>query len=246
VLDPTQALEGSGDAVGESDAIVDQRAPSLDQAAQRAHGRALGLERAELVRMTKQQLQGDFCVGRIVLGATGGECIAVAGERRRLYGEQHEEVVLKQRGDDWAAGQLEADRNRCALEALAELLRPLANGRRAMLQDGALALVRAGGSESHVVLAVCPVDADERCELFLHGASILLQGELHDIEGALPKSIDQVRHGKRGDFVATLIDWRSRKILNLYAVKVSYFGLQTWGGSCGEPPLTLEECVWFP
>jgi len=40
-----------------------------------------------------------------------------------------------------------------------------------MLEDEALALVGAWNCQAHVVLTVCPVDADERSEIFLHAVS---------------------------------------------------------------------------
>ena len=97
-------LQGGGDTIGEPDAVLDQSASSLDEASQRPHGHALGLEAGELVRMAEEKLEGKLGVGGVVLGAAGGEGLAVAGEGLGLDGEEHEEVVLEERGDDRPLG----------------------------------------------------------------------------------------------------------------------------------------------
>jgi hypothetical protein len=42
-------LQGCREAIGDPDAILDEGAPSLDEASERPHGHALGLEAGELV-----------------------------------------------------------------------------------------------------------------------------------------------------------------------------------------------------
>jgi hypothetical protein len=46
-----------------------------------------------VLRMPKQELQREFGIGRIVLGSTR-RGVPIAGERCRLHGKEHEEVML--------------------------------------------------------------------------------------------------------------------------------------------------------
>jgi hypothetical protein len=81
--------------------------------------------------------------------------------------------MLEQRGDDRPLAELDANGDGCAPESGPELVGPIAEGRRGVGDDGALALGRAGSAKADVVLLVGPVDADERGERngFLHGES---------------------------------------------------------------------------
>ena len=117
-------LEREREAVGEPHAVLDEVAARLDEAAQRAHVWALVPQRRELLAVANEELEGDRGVGRVVLGAARGEGAAVLRERAGVDGEDDEDVVLEQRRDDRAVGELEADGDAAAGEALAELAGP--------------------------------------------------------------------------------------------------------------------------
>lgn len=51
-------LQGSREAIGDSDAVLHECASIFDEAAEGAHGSALGLEASELLWITQQQLEG--------------------------------------------------------------------------------------------------------------------------------------------------------------------------------------------
>jgi hypothetical protein len=79
--------------------------------------------------------------------------------------------VLQQGRDDRALGELQRDSDRSAAEALPELLRPFPNCRGTVHKNRALALLLTWDMKAHVVLLVCPIDANECREfvdLFLH------------------------------------------------------------------------------
>jgi precorrin-6B methylase 2 len=62
--------------------------------------------------MAQQEIERQFRVGRIVLGATRLERLTVLGERRRVNRKQREEVVLLQCSDDRPLGQFKGNRDR--------------------------------------------------------------------------------------------------------------------------------------
>jgi hypothetical protein len=93
-------LQSGGDAVGDPDALLNQGATRLDEAPERAHGHALGLEACELVGVSEQELEGELGIGGVVFGAARGEGRAVASEGLGLDGEEDEEVVLEQGRND--------------------------------------------------------------------------------------------------------------------------------------------------
>jgi hypothetical protein len=80
-------LQGSDEPVGDADATIDERAPRLDETAERSHGSALLLEPRELLRMAKQELEGELSVGRVILGAAGSKRVSVARQRAGLDGK---------------------------------------------------------------------------------------------------------------------------------------------------------------
>jgi hypothetical protein len=80
--------------------------------------------------------------------------------------------VLEEGRHDWAVGELETDGDAAAGEALAQLLGPVLDGLRAVLDHRELDGFGARDLQADIVLAVGPVDADECGELgdfFLHG-----------------------------------------------------------------------------
>ena len=101
--------------------------------------------------------------------ASVGSSLARLGVKARRYlrqrggldREQHEEVVLEQRRDDRALGELEADGDGSAAEALAQLCRPRPRWPPGGARGRALALLGARDPQANVVFLVGPVDADE-------------------------------------------------------------------------------------
>jgi hypothetical protein len=158
-------LESEGEAVGEPDAILDEIAAGLDQAAQGAHIGMLRSQGLELVAMAEEKIESDLSVGRIVLGATWSEGPSVLGQGAGVDREYDEEVVLEQGGDDRPMGQLNADGDAFAVEADAQRRCPGLDGHWPVLEDGELIAIRAGHGEADVVLRVGPVNADQGGEV---------------------------------------------------------------------------------
>jgi len=80
--------------------------------------------------------------------------------------------VLEERGHDGAVRELEAHGDSLAGESLAQLVSPLLDGFRSVLDDRGFDGFGAGHLETDVVLAVGPVNSDEGGEpgrFFLHG-----------------------------------------------------------------------------
>jgi hypothetical protein len=98
--------------------------------------------------MAEQELEGELGVGGVVLGAASGEGCAVASESFGLDGEQDEEVVLEERGDDRSLAELDANGDGSAAKSGAELVGPVAEGRWGVRDDGALALGGAGSAKA--------------------------------------------------------------------------------------------------
>ena len=121
--------------------------------------------------MAPEELEGDGCVCRIVLGAAGRERSAVLRERARVHREDHEDVVLEQGGDDGTLREFETHGDALASETITEPTSPVLDGLGAVLDDRELDGVGIRGLQADVVLAIGPVDTDERGEfrLFLHG-----------------------------------------------------------------------------
>ncbi len=62
--------------------------------------------------MVQQQIERQFRIGRIVLGPTRLECLAISGQRQRVDRKEHEEIILLQCGNNWPPGQFEGNRDR--------------------------------------------------------------------------------------------------------------------------------------
>jgi hypothetical protein len=71
--------------------------------------------------MSQQKLKRVLGVGGVVLRPARRERASVASERRRLHGEQHEDVVFEQRRDDRSLCELQANGDARTVEALAQL-----------------------------------------------------------------------------------------------------------------------------
>ena len=73
-------LERIGQTIGETRLVAHQLAAVLGQTEENAHAFALHLKRGEALRVADQQIQGEFGIGRIVLGAAGLEGFAIFGQ----------------------------------------------------------------------------------------------------------------------------------------------------------------------
>jgi len=165
-------LEGKGQAIGDSDAVLDQIAPGLDELPERPHVRSFAAQRLELVTVTEQQVQSDLGIGGIVLGTARGERAPVLGQCGGIDGEDDEEVVFQEGGDNRSLAELQTDRDRADGEALTKALCPFSDRQGLVIEYRRLGSVGASCRQGDIVLAVCPVDADERDEArrgLLHG-----------------------------------------------------------------------------
>jgi len=131
------AFQGAGESVGDGDASIAERSSQLDHSPEAAHVGTFGLQARELLGVPKQQLERELGVSGVVLCTTRGEGPPILGEHGGLNGEEHEDVVLEERGDDGALSELQGDGDGGATEPVAKLLSPLPDGDGAMLADRA-------------------------------------------------------------------------------------------------------------
>jgi hypothetical protein len=163
-------LEREGKAVGEADAILNEIPAGFDEAAQGAHVDGVAAQRLELVAVAKEDVESYLGIGGVILGATGNEGPTVLGECGWIDGEDDEEVVLEESRDDGPLGKLDADGDRLAVEAAAQICGPGGDGLGTVFEDGSLETINTRNTEANVVFLVCPVDADEGCKFGLvHG-----------------------------------------------------------------------------
>jgi hypothetical protein len=99
-------LEGPGQAMGQPDFVADHATAVFDEWRQGAPGGALGGERGELVVVFEQELDLECGVGRVVLRSAGGKRCAGLGQRERMDGKEHEEILLTPRRHDGPCMQL--------------------------------------------------------------------------------------------------------------------------------------------
>src|SRR5262249_21705189 len=90
-------LEGTGQTVRHAHRIADEAAAGLDAWFKRTQLWALRLERLQLVAMCEQEREWEFGVRGIILGAAGGESLAVPREGEGIDGAQDEARVFAQR-----------------------------------------------------------------------------------------------------------------------------------------------------
>ena len=154
-------LEGTGQAVRDTHLITNEAAARLDEWGQRAPLWALRLERLRLVAMFEQELELECGVRGIILGAAGGESLAVLCEGEGLDGEQDKERVLAQRGNKGPLIELQAYGDGVTAEALAQGTAPGIDGFRGMVEATGLACGGASGLETESRFGIGPVDADE-------------------------------------------------------------------------------------
>ena len=120
----------------------------------------------ELLGMPTEEIEGEFGVGGIILGARWNKRFTIAREHRRIDREQHEAVVLLQCIDERSLVEFQRDGDWTCAEALAQRVYPLIDRFGAMCQHEAFTCSCPFGQQTDVVLGIAPIDADtgsERC-----------------------------------------------------------------------------------
>jgi hypothetical protein len=159
-------FEGTGQAVGQTDFVADQATAVLDELRQGAHGGALGAERGELVAVFEEDLDLEFGIGGVIFGPARGKRFAVPGHGERIDGEEHEEIIVAQRGHDGSFLEFQAHRDGLSVEARAEGLDPGVNLFRTMFEAQKLTLCSASGLEADIVFRISPVEANKGRKCF--------------------------------------------------------------------------------
>ena len=95
--------------------------------------------------MFEQELDLEFGIGRVVFRSAGGKRFAVLGQRERIDGKEHEELILTQRRHDGPFIQLQAHGDGLSVEARAESVDPRVDRFRAMFEYEKLTALRTGG-----------------------------------------------------------------------------------------------------
>jgi hypothetical protein len=141
--------------------FADEAAAGLDELFERAHRRALGLKRFQLVTRFQEALELECGVRGIVLGAAGSASLTVPRQGKGGERDQDEEVVLAQRGDNGAFVELKAHGDRMAAEALAQGTDPGVDRFRGRVEDTGLACGGARGLEAESMCGIGPVDPNK-------------------------------------------------------------------------------------
>jgi hypothetical protein len=171
VLKPRQdvgkgVFQGTGQAVGQTDCVADQAPAMFDELRQGAHGGALGAERGELVAVCEEDLDLECGIGGSIFGPARGTRFAVPGHGERMDGEEHEEIIVAQRGHDGSFLEFQAHRDGLSVEARAQGLDPGVNLFRTMFEAQTLPLCSASGLEADIVLRISPVEANKGRKCF--------------------------------------------------------------------------------
>ena len=114
-------FEGVGQAIDEPAAVIDEVATVLNQALESAHGGPFAAQWGQAVEVMTEQVEGEEGILGVVLRSTGRECSTVLREHGWVDGEDDEEVVLEEGGDDGTAGELDADGDGPSTEAVLSL-----------------------------------------------------------------------------------------------------------------------------
>lgn len=85
VAEPAEDLrevpfQRASEPVRDGDAVIHERSSKLHHSSEAAHVCALGLQAGQPLGIPKQQLQGEFGVGWVVLCTTGDEGLPILGE----------------------------------------------------------------------------------------------------------------------------------------------------------------------
>src|ERR1039457_7666035 len=117
------------------------------------------MKRRKSFRMMRHKIEGSFCVGRVILGATGLKRDAIFGQRPWVDWKDHEEIVLLQRVDDWPLGQF---KRHCdgAAKALVQCHRPFVNAGNIMGNAVEFTLIGACSLKTNVMLGIAPVNTN--------------------------------------------------------------------------------------
>jgi hypothetical protein len=163
VLEPLEhlreiILQGTREAVGEPDFVVDHAAAVFDELVERAHRGALWLEWLERVAMGEEQLELEFGVGGVVFGPAGGEGFAIPRQGQRIEGKEDQKIILAQGGDQGPFVEFKADSNGVAVEPCAQCADPCLDGLGRVLECEALAFCGARSLETHIMVGIRPVD----------------------------------------------------------------------------------------
>jgi len=161
-------LEGPGQAGRETPRITNEAAAGRDALGQRAPLWALRLARLPLGALGAPELEVACGVRGIILGAAGGERLAVPCAGAGSDGAQDEDRVWAQRGNPGPLSELQAYGAGVTAAALAQGPAPGIDGFRGRVEATGLAYGGASGLETERLLGLGPVDADE-CSTWLVG-----------------------------------------------------------------------------
>ena len=134
------------------------------QSIQRMHRRTLRGQRWEFIAMFEEPFELEFRIGGVILGPTGREGLANFGHRERVYGEEHEKVIVAQRRNKGTLGRLQqqheptpeagAERTRPSIDRLSVCSKALAS-RLPVPADG-IHMARVASAQSRPIKAANP------------------------------------------------------------------------------------------
>jgi hypothetical protein len=153
-----RVLARPGQAMGHPDFVAHHAAAVCDALGERPHRGALRRAGVQLVAMGQQQCELECGIGGVVCGPAGGEGFARARQRQRSDGEEDEQVIRAQGGDQRPLVKFEADSDGLAVAPRAQRGAPRVNGLGRVLELQARTFGGASSWEAPIMLGIRPVD----------------------------------------------------------------------------------------
>jgi hypothetical protein len=159
-------FQGTGEAIGDAHVVANEAAAMLNELLKGTHCGALRGEGFKFGAMGEQELELEFGVRGVVLGVAGRESFAIPREGEGVNGQEHEAVILPQRGDDGALVEFETDGHGLLRESRAQGAHPRIDGVWLVFEDTDLTFLRASSLQADIVFGISLVDTDEGRKLF--------------------------------------------------------------------------------
>jgi hypothetical protein len=160
-------FERAGEAMRQADCGADQATAGLDEVRPGTPRGAVWGERGERVPVCEEECALECGRGGGLLGPAGGKRCTVRGQGKRLNGQEHEEILVAERGNHGPFMQLQAHSHRLSVAPRPQGAAPRSDRFRAVLEDEKLAFRRAGGLYAALVCSIRPVKANEGGKILL-------------------------------------------------------------------------------
>ncbi len=147
--------------VGQGGPFIDQTAPVFGQQLNAAGQNIIGNPDAQMLAMRRQDLQQQLGIDRIILGPAGIKRLPELRQRLRVDRIQVQKIDMHQRIDQCSTLLLDSNGDGATSEAIPQLLNPVLQGFRRLIQTEALPLFTVSFLQSNNMFLVGPIQADE-------------------------------------------------------------------------------------